>query len=710
MYKVVCDKPGRLRVRFGMRAFSANQGYGICDKLLKHDFVSNCISNHQNGSILVTYTPEYKVNVLASLSSVDLDYLPEADRSPDQSMAEINRYFAGRVFGILVRRAVKRFILTNAISNALTVVDAVKYIWAGLRSLVRLKINVDVLDASAISAGLLMRDFSGAGSTMFLLELSDALAEYTQQRARNILARTLAIKNNMVWKLEENGEEVTVDLDDVMVGDNIIIYTGNLIPVDGLVVEGEAMVNESAMTGEPLAVPKGPDKTVFAGTAVEEGRIVVNVTSLQQNTRIAGILNMISDNEQQKALSQSKMENLAEKIVPFNFALFFGALAISRNARIAATALMVDFSCGLKLATPIAVITAMRQAAQNDVLVKGGKFFEYFAEADTVVFDKTGTLTTATPTVVKVISACELDENEVLRIAACLEEHFPHSVANAIVNEAADRNLAHEELHTEIEYIVAHGIASNYDGKRTIIGSDHFVFEDEGVKWPKGTKKRINKEINGFSPIYLAQDGMLLGVVCIQDRPRQSALGTIRALRDHGIKHVVMITGDNIRTAAPIAEMLEIDECFAGVLPEGKSDIVEELSNMGRKIIMVGDGINDAPALAKAHVSVAMCDASDIAREVADVVLLSGKLDDLLYMRKLSERLIRRVHNNFNFVMTFNSGLLLAGFLGVPTTATAYMHNGSTLLLSGVNTTNVNVDNYEEEIIKAGDLDSTWSN
>ena len=556
-----------------------------------------------------------------------------------------------------------------------------KYILNGLQALSECKLNVDVLDAASVAACLAQKNYKTAGSIMFLLSISSLLEDYTKERTRAALTDSLAVKIDKVW-LINGGTEILIPISDLKVGNCIRVRTGSMIPVDGEIIDGEAYVNESSMTGEPLAVMKSSGDTVFAGTVVEEGIISICVRELSSNTKISKIIDLIENSEQLKAGVQSRAEHLADSIVPFSFLGFGLTLLLTRNVTKAISLLMVDYSCAIKLSTPIAVISAIREAADHNITVKGGKYLEEFAHADTVVFDKTGTLTKAEPVLEKVIPFDTYTADEVLRIAACLEEHFPHSVARAIVKGAADKGLDHEEEHADVQYIVAHGIATEFHGKRAVIGSRHFVSDDENVKITVEQQAEIDEKSGACSVIYLAIGGKLAGVLCISDPPRAEAKTAIDLLKKSGIHHIVMLTGDSQKAAVITAARLGITEYHAQVLPEDKHRMVEEIKSQGHRTIMVGDGINDAPALAVANVSVAMNDASDIAREVADITLRGSDLTELAIFRELSKRLMNRINCNYRFIVGFNSALLLSGLFGILTPSlSALLHNASTMAI-----------------------------
>ncbi len=554
---------------------------------------------------------------------------------------------------------------------------------------------MEVLDGVAISAALLSKKYRTASSTMFLLELSDLLLQYSNMRAKNALAQSLSINIDKVW-LVTDGVETESALDELQIGDTVRIRKGSLIPIDGTIVSGDALINESTMTGEPIPVHKHVDNTVFAGTVLEDGEIDVTVLSLKNDSRISKIIELIDTGEREKADVQGRAERMADGIVPVSFGLSLATLILTRSIARALSVLMVDFSCAIKLTTPVTVISALRECVNSDVLVKGGKYLEILSKVDTVIFDKTGTLTNAVPKLSKIISVKDgYSEDDILKIAACLEEHFPHSVASSIVTAAKQRNLLHPEGHGKVEYIVAHGIASIYDGKHAVIGSKHFVFEDEGVPYPIEKETMILNQIGSDSAVYLAVDGELIGIICVNDPPRDDAKSTIDALKQQGIKDIYMITGDSESSAKYTSELLGIDKYYSSVLPDGKAAIVEQLKSEGRTILMVGDGINDTPALSVADVSLTLNGSSDIAREVADISVLSDNLYKIAEIRMLSEKLMKKIHSQYGFIASFNTGLIILGIFGGITAArSAFLHNASTIALTGLST---------RRIIKKGD-------
>ena len=538
-----------------------------------------------------------------------------------------------------------------------------------------------MLDGASISACLIQKNYNTAGTVMFLLSVSGLLEDYTRARTRAALTDSLAIKADQVW-LAGKDADTLIPMSQLQVDDCIRVRTGSVIPVDGQITEGEAYINEASMTGEPLAVMKSAGASVFAGTVVEEGSVVIKVRKLSSDTKISKIIELIDNSENLKAGVQSKAERLADSIVPYSFLAFGLTLLFTRNVTKAVSVLMVDYSCAIKLSTPIAVISAIKEAADDDVTVKGGKYLEEYALADSIVFDKTGTLTNAEPVLEKVIALGDYSEAETLKIAACLEEHFPHSVARAIVKGAADRDIDHAEEHAEVQYIVAHGISTTLHGKRAIIGSRHFVCEDEGIEITDEQQAEIDEKSGACSVVYLAVGDKLTGALCISDPPRPEAEEAVRKLKEAGITNIVMLTGDSAKAAEITAQKLGISDFRAQVLPEDKHRYVEQLKEQGHRVIMVGDGINDAPALAAANVSVAMSDASDIAKETADITVRGADLTQLAAIRQLSEKLMHRINSNYRFILLFNSALLLSGAFGLlQPSASALLHNASTMAI-----------------------------
>ena len=687
------DNGSRIRVRCGQWAFTKKEGYGLSSLLLNQDFIHEVYTSHKNGSITIYYDGdiENREKIFDILNGITLDDLFEAEPTQTQTSKEITDDFYLKLFEMIFKRVGYRLFLPMPIRNALTIYHAAEYIWHGLDSLTDFRCDVALLDGAAVAGALLQKQYKPASSMMFLLSISDALEDYTLQKAKSTLKDSLALNIDTVWVVGEDGEEKQCPAIDIVKGDKIKIHMGDVIPVDGKVIEGDGMVNEASMTGEPLAIHKRPGKTVHAGTVVEEGNLIVEVYSMNKETRLNKIIDLIENSEELKADTQSKAEKLADSIVPYSFLATALTYLITGNATKALSVLMVDFSCAIKLTTPLSIISAMREASDNRMMIKGGKFLENYANADTIVFDKTGTLTNATPKVVEVVPMSRrYKRDDVLRMAACIEEHFAHSIATAIVKQAEAEGLFHEEDHSEVEYIVAHGIVTEYEGKRAVIGSKHFLFDDEKVKVTKTQEKKINKKSKEHSVVYLAIDGKLEGIICIDDPVREEAKFVIDELKSLGIENVIMLTGDSESGAKSCAKSLGITEYRSQVLPEDKSRIIEELKADGKTVIMVGDGINDSPALAAADVSVSMKNSSDIAREVADISLLSDDLHDLVTLRKLSVGMLDKINTNYRNIVAVNGSLLVLGVLGVISPSTSSMiHNFSTMLFGAMSTKSV---------------------
>ena len=542
-------------------------------------------------------------------------------------------------------------------------------------------IEVPVLDATAIGVSIFRGDFSTAGSVMFLLGIGELLEEWTHKKSVDDLARTMSLNTGKVW-LRSEGTEVLVDADKIQAGDMVVVHMGNVVPFDGLIAEGEAMVNQASLTGESVPVRKVEGNSVYAGTVVEEGEAVITVKAVGGSSRYEKIAAMIEDTEKLKSGLESKAEHLADRLVPYTLGGTALTYLLTRNVTKAVSVLMVDFSCALKLAMPVSVLSAIREAGEYKITVKGGKFLEAVADADTIVFDKTGTLTKAEPTVAEVVPFNGQNENELLRIAACLEEHFPHSMAKAVVDAAKKRKLDHEEMHSKVEYIVAHGISTTIEGKKAIIGSSHFVFEDEKCTIPEGMEEKFKNLPNEYSHLYLAIEGSLAAVICIEDPLREEAPAVVKALKKAGFSKVVMMTGDSERTARAVAAKVGVDEYYSEVLPEDKASFVEKEKAKGRKVVMLGDGINDSPALSAADAGIAVSEGAEIAREIADITIGADNLEGIVVLKHISDALMKRIHNNYRTIVGFNTGLILLGVAGIlqPTTS-ALLHNTSTLLI-----------------------------
>ena len=597
---------------------------------------------------------------------------------------ELNNSYQEKLIGSVVWHYSKKLLLPLPIRIALTIGRSVKYIGIGLKCLLQRKIEVPVLDATAITVSLITKDFSTASSIMFLLGIGELLEEWTHKKSVDDLARSMSLNVSKVWLRTPENQEILVESSKIEKGDRVVVHMGNVIPFDGEVLDGEAMVNQASLTGESVPVQRTVGNTVFAGTVVEEGEITIRVKEVEGNNRFDQIVTMIEESEKLKSELEGKAEHYADKLVPWTLGATGLTYLLTRNVTKAMSILMVDFCCALKLAMPISVLSAIREASLYNVTVKGGKFLEAVAEADTIVFDKTGTLTKAHPTVVDVVNFNdEYSSDDMLRVAACLEEHFPHSMAKAVVDAASKKGLSHEEMHTKVEYIVAHGIATSINGKRTVIGSYHFVFEDEKCVVPAGKEPLFESLPLYYSHLYLAIEGKLSAVICIEDPLRDEAAAVVTSLKKAGISKVVMMTGDSERTASVIAKKVGVDEYYAEVLPEDKAAFVEREKAKGRKVIMIGDGINDSPALSAANVGIAISDGAEIAREIADITVGSDDLYQIVTLKYISNALMKRIRSNYRKIVGFNSGLIALGVAGVlPPTTTALLHNGSTILIS----------------------------
>lgn len=597
---------------------------------------------------------------------------------------ELNNSYQEKLIGSVVWHYSKKLLLPWPIRTALTVGRSIKYIGIGLKCLLQRKIEVPVLDATAITVSLVTKDFSTASSIMFLLGIGELLEEWTHKKSVDDLARSMSLNVSKVWLRTPENQEILVESSKIEKGDKVVVHMGNVIPFDGEVLDGDAMVNQASLTGESVPVQRTVGNTVFAGTVVEEGEITIRVKEVEGNNRFDQIVTMIEESEKLKSELEGKAEHYADKLVPWTLGATGLTYLLTRNVTKAMSILMVDFCCALKLAMPISVLSAIREASLYNVTVKGGKFLEAVAEADTIVFDKTGTLTKAHPTVVDVVNFNdEYSSDDMLRVAACLEEHFPHSMAKAVVDAASKKGLSHEEMHTKVEYIVAHGIATSINGKRTVIGSYHFVFEDEKCVVPAGKEPLFESLPLYYSHLYLAIEGKLSAVICIEDPLRDEAAAVVTSLKKAGISKVVMMTGDSGRTASVIAKKVGVDEYYAEVLPEDKAAFVEREKAKGRKVIMIGDGINDSPALSAANVGIAISDGAEIAREIADITVGSDDLYQIVTLKYISNALMKRIKSNYRKIVGFNSGLIALGVAGVlPPTTTALLHNGSTILIS----------------------------
>ena len=620
-------------------------------------------------------------DIIKLLTSFKYNNVEVPDVYLQNSGRELNREYWDKLVNKVFLYGANKIFLPNPIRECITLTKSVKYLWNGVRTLASRKIEVPVLDATAIGVSIARNNMNTAGSIMFLLGIGEILEEWTHKKSVDDLARSMSLNVGKVW-LCQGEQDILVSTSDVKAGDLVRVNMGNIIPFDGTVVSGEAMVNQASLTGESIPVQKNAEGIVYAGTVLEEGELVIRVDQTNGSSRYEKIVTMIEESEKLKTSMESKASHLADKLVPYTLLGTGLTYALTRNATKALSVLMVDFSCALKLAMPISVLSAIREASLHNITVKGGKYLEAMAEADTIVFDKTGTLTKANPTVVDVVSFNGQDSDELLRIAACLEEHFPHSMAKAVVDAAAEKNLEHEEVHSEVEYIVAHGISSMIDGQKVVIGSHHFVFEDEKCTVDPEKMGTFNSLPPEYSHLYMAINNRLAAVICIEDPLREEAAAVIRSLKMAGICKVVMMTGDSDRTAKAIAKKAGIDEYYSEVLPEDKANFVEKEKAKGRKVIMIGDGINDSPALSAADIGISISDGAEIAREIADVTIGADNLYEIVTLKALSNSLVKRIDKNYRFIVSFNAGLIVLGITGIiPPTMSALLHNGSTLAI-----------------------------
>lgn len=676
------DTPGRIRFRGNYESFSEFEALNLKKLLEEQPFIYGAEASHKNGGILVYYIDGFRekvIDFLKNLNNNDINYLPS--ESELEALA-LTKQFKKDILKVVAKAFLMRF-LPLPIRKITALLRYSDYFDEGIRSLLNLKLNVSVLDATSIGVSMFRNDYGTASSIMNLLEISSIMEDYTKKKAVNDFSRGLSVNLDRVWIKNDDNEEIDIPMEDLKINDKVIVRTGGLIPVDGKIIEGEAYINESSMTGEMVSDLKQKGSSVYAGTTLEDGNIVVEVSGLKDETRISKIVNMIENSESLKANIQGRAEEMADRLVPFSFLGAGLTWLITRNPLKVLSVLLVDYSCALKLAVPISIISAMREASKYKTLIKGGKYLEQLATADTIVFDKTGTLTVATPRVKKVIPFGDLSREEVLRTAACLEEHFPHSVAKAIVKQASDEDLYHREFHADVEYVVAHGIASKIGNDRAVIGSKHFVLEDEKIPISKEEENLIEEMGEKYSLIYMAIGGKLSGIICIEDPIREEAKEVISDLKSLGIKKVVMLTGDSEKPAKETAEKLGITEYRSQVLPEFKADFIKKLKEEGRTVVMVGDGVNDSPALAASDVSISMNESSDIAREVSDVVLLTPDLRSIVTLRELSEKLFFKIHKNYRDIVGFNSLLISLGLIGLlPPATSALLHNISTVAIS----------------------------
>ena len=697
------ESPGRIRVHAMQKRMTMAQADILEYYLKAQEGVIEAKVYDRTGDAVIFYEGKREGMILA-LSR--FSYKGNEGLVPSQTGRALNREYEDKLVLTVVDRVISTLFYPIPLKRVITGVKAIPYLFKGLQTLFQRKIEVSLLDAMAISASILTGDYDTASSVMFLLSVGEILEEWTHKKSVDDLARTMSLNVDKVWTLVQ-GEEVLLPLNEVEVGQEIIVRTGNMIPLDGKLSFGEAMVNQASMTGESIPVRKKVGSSAYAGTVVEEGECRIRVEKLAGSGRYDRIVKMIEESEKLKSATEDKASHLADKLVPYSLGGAALTYLLTRNVTKALAFLMVDFSCALKLSMPVSVLSAMREAGKHKISVKGGKFMEAISEANTIVFDKTGTLTYAKPKVEDIITFNNADENEMLRMAACLEEHYPHSMANAVVSEAEARDLHHAERHSKVEYVVAHGISSIYEGKHVLIGSYHFIFEDEHCTVPKGEEEKLANIPAEHSALYLAVDGELSTVILISDPLRKEAVGVIQDLKALGIDKVVMMTGDNKKTANAVARMVGVDEFHAEVLPEDKANFIKEEHRLGRKVIMVGDGINDSPALSEADAGIAISAGAAIAKEVADITIQEGDLYELVILKKLSNRLMKRIHSNYNFIIGFNAMLIAFGLAGIMTPSnSALFHNISTIATGLKSMTPLipeeEIEADKEEVLEAG--------
>ena len=675
---ILHDTVGRLRVHLCCKRMTLRQADVLEYYLLAVDGVRSVKVYDRTRDAVVVYDAE-RERMIRALARFSFEKAEKLDLAPEHTSRTLNREFEDKLALTVMRRCASNLFLPAPVTSALAVIRSAKYIKEGLLALWHRKLSVAVLDATAVTVSMVRGDFATAGSVMFMLRLGEILEEWTHKKSVADLASAMSLRVENVWQ-QVDGTEVLTKVTDVKPGDRIVIRTGGMIPLDGRVVEGEAMVNQSSLTGESMPVAKRPGSPVYAGTVAEEGECVVCVEKVSGSGRYDRVVRMIEESEKLKSTAEDKASRMADRLVPYTLGGTAVTYLLTRDVTKMLAVLMVDFSCALKLAIPVAVLSAMRESSGHHISVKGGRFLEAVAKADTIVFDKTGTLTYATPKVAQIVPFGGRREADMLRLAACLEEHYPHSMANAVVEEAKRRGLTHEEYHSQVQYVVAHGISSMVENKKVIIGSAHFVFEDEGCCIPEGEQEKYDALPAAYSHLYLCIDGELAAVICIHDPLRREAKDAVKALHESGFTNVVMMTGDNRRTAESVAAEVGVDAVYAEVLPEDKAAFIRQEKEKGHTVIMVGDGVNDSPALSEADAGIAISTGAAIAREIADITVASEDLFELVTLRKLSEALMARIHGSYRFIVAFNLSLITLGVAGVlPPAISALLHNTSTL-------------------------------
>ena len=694
---ILHEGKGRMRVHVEKVRMTLHRA-DVLEAYLNHnDAIVHAAVYERTGDVVITYTGRRSA-AIAVLAGYKFDVAEYDALVTSTDSRRLNREYQDKMFDLVAGRCLRKLFLPAPLDAAYTVFRSIHFLWKGVRCVLSRRLEVEVLDALSIGVSLLRGDFGTAGSVMFLLNLGSLLEEWTRKKSLDDLARSMALNVDKVW-VRSQGTEVLVPLTKVRSGDEVVVRSGNMIPLDGTVLEGEAMVNQAALTGEAMPVRKAEGSTLYAGTVVEEGECIFIAKAEGGSNRYDKIVAMIEESEKLKSSTENRALVLADKLVPWCLGATVVTYLLTRNATRAISCLMVDFSCALKLSMPLAVLSAMRECGSYHITVKGGKYLEALSKADTIVFDKTGTLTRATPQVVEVVPFSGCNEREVLQLAACLEEHFPHSMANAVVRAARERGISHEEMHSEVEYIVAHGIASRVGGERVVIGSHHFVFEDEKCTIPAAEQQKFDALKPAYSHLYMAASGQLVGVICISDPLRPEAAAVLNGLRALGIKNTVMMTGDSERTAAAIAKQVGVDRFFAEVLPEDKANFVQQAKAEGHTVVMIGDGINDSPALSAADIGIAINSGAAIAREIADVTIKADSLEELVALKAIANSLQKRVHANYRFVLTFNSALIALGALGILQPASsAMLHNLSTIGISLKSMTNLLPENRAPQL------------
>ena len=694
---ILHEGKGRMRVHVENVRMTLHRADVLEAYLNHHDAIIHAAVYERTGDVVITYTGK-RTAAIAVLAGYKFDVAEYDALVTSADSRRLNREYQDKMFDLVAGRCLRKLFLPAPLDAAYTAFRSIRFLWKGVRCVLSRRLEVEVLDALSIGVSLLRGDFGTAGSVMFLLNLGSLLEEWTRKKSLDDLARSMALNVDKVW-VRSQGTEVLVPLTKVRSGDEVVVRSGNMIPLDGTVLEGEAMVNQAALTGEAMPVRKAEGSTLYAGTVVEEGECVFIAKAEGGSNRYDKIVAMIEESEKLKSNTENRALVLADKLVPWCLGATVVTYLLTRNATRAISCLMVDFSCALKLSMPLAVLSAMRECGSYHITVKGGKYLEALSQADTIVFDKTGTLTRATPQVVEVVPFSGCNEREVLQLAACLEEHFPHSMANAVVRAAKERGISHEEMHSEVEYIVAHGIASRVGGERVVIGSHHFVFEDEKCTIPTAEQQKFDALKPAYSHLYMAASGQLVGVICISDPLRPEAAAVLNGLRALGIRNTVMMTGDSERTAAAIAKQVGVDRFFAEVLPEDKANFVQQAKAEGHTVVMIGDGINDSPALSAADIGIAINSGAAIAREIADVTIKADSLEELVALKAIANSLQKRVHANYRFVLTFNSALIALGALGILQPASsAMLHNLSTIGISLKSMTNLLPENKAPQL------------